>query len=109
MLIESTVPLTVKFSTGDIRLTPGVPVELPRAQAYRLIIKAKGKVRETTRDWSPTWQELAELTSNLTPDDPRLPLLHACDDAYLNGNWEAFCHAAAQIRSVVSERDTRGR
>ena len=107
MLIEALVPLTVKFSTGDIRLTPGVPVELPREQAYKLLIKANGKVREATRDWSPTWRELAELTGNLPANDPRLPWLAACDDAYLNGDWEAFCHAAARIRSAVAERNRR--
>lgn len=72
MLIEATTPLTVKFPTGEIRLTPGVPVEIPTAQAYRLIIKAQGKVREAKRNWSPTWRELAALTSSLTADDPRL-------------------------------------
>ena len=46
MLIEATTPLTVKFSPGDIRLTPGVAVEIPTAQAQRLLAKAPGKVRE---------------------------------------------------------------
>ena len=105
MLIEATTPLTVNFSTGNIRLTPGVPVEIPTAQARRLILKAHGKVREVTRNWSPTWRELAELTSGLTPDDSRLPLvmavLNLCDDAYLGGNWVAFRHAAARVRSVI--------
>jgi hypothetical protein len=107
MLIEATTPLTVKFSTGDIRLTPGIPVEIPTAQARRLILKAQGKVRETTRDWTPPWRELAALSSGLTADDPRLPLvmaaLNACDDAYLSGDWEAFCQAAARIRSAIVE------
>ena len=105
MLIESVIPLTVKFSTGDIRLTPGVPVELPRAQATRLIIKANGKVREVTRDWSPTWRELAALTSGLTAGDPRLAALNACDDAYLSGDWEAFRQAAALVRSAMAGRN----
>lgn len=102
MLIESVTPLTVKLPTGDIRLIPGVPVEIPTAQAYRLIIKSNGKVREATRGWLPTWQELAELTYGLKADDPRLAALNACDDAYLSGNWEAFCHAAARVRSTVT-------
>ena len=111
MLIESVTPLTVKLPTGDVKLIPGVPVELPRAQAQRLLLKAGGKVRETTRDWSPTWRELAELTSNLTADNPRLPVvmatLNACDDSYLSGDWVAFCHAAARVRRAVSGGDTR--
>jgi hypothetical protein len=107
LLIESTTPLIVKLPTGDIRLTPGVPVELPREQAHRLLVRARGKVREVSRDWQPTWRELATLTSGLTANDPRLPgvldALHACDDAYLSGDWEAFCQAAARIRSAVKE------
>ena len=111
MLVESIIPLTVKLPSGDIRLTPGVPVELPRAQAQRLLVKANGKVRETTRDWSPTWRELAALTSGLTAEDSRLPVvmaaLNACDNAYLNGNWEAFRQAAARVRSAVADGDQR--
>jgi hypothetical protein len=107
MLIEATTPLTVKFSTGDIRLTPGVPVEIPTGQAQRLIIKAQGKVREAKRDWLPTWRELATLTSGLTADDPQFPVvmveLNACDDAYLSGNWTAFRQAAARVRSAVTQ------
>jgi hypothetical protein len=106
MLIEATIPLTVKFSTGDIRLTPGIPVEIPTAQAYRLIIKAQGKVREAKWDCSPTWRELATLSSGLTAEDPRLPVvmaaLNACDDAYLSGKWVEFCQAAARVRDAVA-------
>jgi len=102
MLIEAMTPLTVKFSTGDIRLTPGVPVEIPSTQAQRLIIKAQGKVREA---WSPTWRELAALTFGLTAEDPRFPVvmaeLNACDEAYLSGNWVAFRQAAARVRTAV--------
>ena len=108
-MIESVTPLTVKLPTGDIRLTPGVPVELPRAQAQRLLVKANGKVRETTRGWLPTWQELAELTSGLTADDPRLPVvraaLNACDDAYLDGNWERFQRNATQLRKIMCQKE----
>jgi hypothetical protein len=105
MLIEATTPLMVKFSTGDIRLTPGVPVEIPSAQAQRLIIKAQGKVREAKRDWSETWRELAVLTFGIATEDPRLPVvmaeLNACDEAYLTGNWSAFRQAAARVRTAV--------
>ena len=75
MLIESTKPLLVRFSTGDIRLTPGCPVEIPTAQARKLLLKAGGKVREVSREWNPTWRELAALTSGLTADDTRLPVV----------------------------------
>ena len=107
MLIEAMKPLTVRFSTGDIRLTPGTPVEIPTAQARKILLKAGGKVREVPRDWSPTWREIAALTSGLTATDRRLPevmaALTACDDAYLNNDWTAFCGAVKQIRDVMAE------
>ena len=109
MLIEAMTLLTVKFSTGDIRLTPGVPVEIPAVQARRLILKAQGKVREAKRDWSPSWRELAELTSGLTKDDLRLPevmaALNACDDAYLSGDWEKFQCNATQLREIMCQKE----
>lgn len=109
MLIEATTPLTVRFTTGDIRLTPGVAVEIPTAQAQRLLAKAPGKVREVKRDWSPTWRELATLTSGISEEDPRLPVvmaaLNQCDDAYLGGNWVAFRQAVARVRSALEGRN----
>lgn len=111
MLIEATMPLTVKFTTGDIPLTPGVAVEIPTAQAQRLLAKAPGKVREVKRDWSPTWRELATLSRGLTADDPRLSVvmtvLNACDDTYLSGDWLAFRQAAARVRSAMEGRMLR--
>jgi hypothetical protein len=111
MLIEASTPLTVKFSTGDIRLTPGVPVEIPTVQAQRLLAKAPGKVREVTMGWLPAWRELAVLTSGLTVDDPRLPMvmavLNECDNAYLSGDWVAFRQAAARVRSAMEGRNLR--
>ena len=105
MLIESVTPLTVKLPTGDVRLMPGVPVELPTAQAQRLLVKAHGKVRETLRGWLPTWRELSILTAGLTAQDPRYPLvkveLDRCDDAYLGGDWAAFHHAADRVRVTM--------
>jgi hypothetical protein len=111
LLIESVTPLTVKLPTGDVRLMPGVPVELPTAQAQRLLVKAHGKVRETTRGWLPTWQELGALTAGLTPHDPRLPQvmseLDRCDDAYLSGDWVTFRQAASRVRDAITRGDER--
>jgi hypothetical protein len=111
LLIESVTPLTVKLPTGEVRLMPGVPVELPTAQAQRLLVKAHGKVRETTRGWLPTWRDLAVLTSGLTAQDPRLPLVMAeldrCDDAYLGGDWAAFHQAADRVRLAMLNGDRR--
>ena len=111
MLIEATKPLLIRCSTGDLHLTPGTPVEIPTEQARRVLLKAKGKVREVPRDWSPTWRELAALTAGLTATDRRLPevmeRLNACDTAYLNNDWAVFCEAVARIRVVMAERRTR--
>ena len=107
MLIEAETPLTVKFPSGDIRLTPGVAVEIPTAQAQRLLAKAPGKVREAMTDWLAAWRELATSTSGLTVDDPRLPLvmaaLNACDEAFLSGDWIAFRQSASVVRQAVEE------
>jgi hypothetical protein len=45
LLVETSQPLTIRRSSGDLRLVPGQPVDLPDEQALKLIAKAKGKVR----------------------------------------------------------------
>ena len=111
MLIESVIPLRVKLQTGDIRLLPGFPVEMPTAQAQQLLARAPGKVREALTDWLTAWRELASLTSGMTEGDSRLPLvmgeLDRCDDAYLSGDWVAFRQAAARVRSAMEGRNVR--
>src|SRR5262245_40140340 len=105
-------PLTVKLPTGDVRLTPGIAVEIPTAHARRLLAKAPDKVREAMTDWLAAWRELATLTSGLTGDDPRLPVvmagLNACDEAYLSGNWIVFRQSAAGVRSAVTRETKNG-
>jgi hypothetical protein len=39
------VPFTYRWPTGEIRLIPGHPVELPDGRAARLLDKAPGRVR----------------------------------------------------------------
>ena len=103
MLIEAVTPLTVKLPSGDIRLTPGVAVEIPTAQAQRLLAKAPGKVRDA---WRVAWRELADLTYGLTGEDPRFPCvmaaLNECDEAFLRGDWIAFRQFAAGVRNAVT-------
>lgn len=105
MLIEAMTPLTVKLPSGDIRLTPGVAVDIPRVHAQRLLAKAPGKVREVVTDWLAAWRELASLTYGITRNDPRFPPvmagLDACDEAYLSGDWIAFRQSAAGVRRAV--------
>ncbi|NOS79106.1 MAG: hypothetical protein HOP35_14290 [Nitrospira sp.] len=45
MFVETSTPLTIRRSSGDLRLAPGYPVDLPDEEALRLISKAHGKVR----------------------------------------------------------------
>ena len=49
MLIETSTPLRVRYSKGEFRLTPGHPVDLPEAQALKLLAKAGIKVRMVAR------------------------------------------------------------
>lgn len=108
MWIEATTPVTVKFPTGDIRLTPGVPVEIPTAQAQRLLVKAEGKVREAKRDWLASWRELAQATHGIMPDDyrfiPVLAGLTQCDHAFIADDWPAFKRAAVEVMQIVERR-----
>jgi hypothetical protein len=57
------------------------------------------------RDWCASWRALAALTSGLTAQDPRLPVVMAeldrCDDAYLVGDWAAFHQAADRVRRAM--------
>lgn len=41
-------PFTYRWPTGEVRLEPGKPVDLPEARAQRLLNKAPGKVRVVT-------------------------------------------------------------
>lgn len=62
-------------------------------------------------DWLTAWREVAALTSGLTADDPRLPVVMAAlnlwDDALQRGNWVAFRQTAARVRSAMEGRNHR--
>ena len=48
MFVEASRPLTIRRSSGDVRLVPGHPVDLPDGEALKLIAKAHGRVRAIT-------------------------------------------------------------
>lgn len=117
-------------------MTPALIIEQITADGVRLALSAGGKIKASgdqgavnrwlpiirenkpgivaalvQDDWLAAWRELATLTSGLTADDPRLSVvmavLNECDDAYLNGNWVNFHHAAARVRSAMEGRALR--
>ena len=59
----------------------------------------------TSQEWLAVWRELAEVSSGLTKDDPRLEgvlrWLNICDTAFTLGSWPGFCEAAEQARKIM--------
>ncbi len=72
------------------------------------------KVRQEAAkpDWSTAWRELANLTSGITPEDPRLQpvlaALDACDNAYLANDWPGFEQAAGRVKAAVNNTEQGG-
>lgn len=99
MLIEST-KRTIRFrmrSGEEVKLNPGVPIELPDSAAQHLIRQAKGLVRKVVNlesDWLTLWRQVAEISSGLEPTDPRLPnvmqAINICDAAFIAGSKPSF-------------------
>ena len=46
MWVEATKPLRAEFQSGAVSLRPGEPIELPDESARKLLVQARGKVRE---------------------------------------------------------------
>jgi len=59
-------------------------------------------------DWLKAWRELAEVTSGMTKDDPRLVgvmrWLNVCDTAFTLGTWTGFCEATERVREIMRGR-----
>src|SRR6185369_5700466 len=98
MLIEATEqPVRYRYRDGrELVFRPGSPIELPDAEAKRLLERAAGKVRRVENDrtsWLTAWREVAEISSGLTNEDVRLPLVMAalasCDTAFEADDWAA--------------------
>jgi hypothetical protein len=103
-----------QVAAEGIRLTLGTDGKLKATGDHVAVTRWLPIIREnkpgivavlTRGDWLAAWRGLATLTSGLTADDPRLPVvtaaLNLCDDAYLRGNWVAFRHAAARVRRAM--------
>lgn len=115
-------------------MTPALIIEQITADGVRLALSASGGIKASgdqgvvkrwipiirenkadivaalvQGDWLAAWREVAELTSGLTADDPRLPIvmdaLLAWDDTVQRGNWVAFRQAAARVRSAMAGRN----
>ena len=106
MLIEATnQPVRYRYRDGrELLFRPGSPIEIPFAEAKRLLEKAEGKVRlvgAAKPDWLREWREVAAISSGLTAEDVRLPLvmsaLGVCDAAFEAGNWSAFQEARTGV------------
>ena len=106
MLIEATnQPVRYRYRDGrELVFRPGSPIELPDAEAKRLLEKAEGKVRPVGAikpDWLAEWREVAEISSGLTKDDVRLPSVMAalgvCDAAFVADDWAAFQEARTGV------------
>jgi hypothetical protein len=111
-------------------MTPALIIEQITADGVRLALSAGGKIKASgdqgavnrwlpiirenkpgivaalaQDDWLAAWREVAELTSGLTADDPRLSVVMdeilAWDDAVERGNWVAFRQAAARVRRAM--------
>ena len=115
-------------------MTPALIIEQITADGVRLALSASGGIKASgdqgavnrwlpiirenkayivaalsQGDWLAAWRELAALTFGLTAEDQRLPIvmaaLNQCDEAYLNGHWVAFCHAAEQVRRAMAGKN----
>ena len=108
MLIESSKPLTVLLRAGKIHLTPGRPMELSEEDGLKLLVKAKGKVRMIQQqpvDWLTRWRDLAQMTSGLESDDPRLtPILSClaqCQRSHEAGDLDGFTKGTARVHRFM--------
>ena len=61
MLIEALLPLLVRFPYGDLRFEPRQPIELPDAQAEKLLRKVPDKVQRVAHPASAVVIEPAAL------------------------------------------------
>lgn len=61
--------------------------------------------------WLKRFRRLAELTADITSNDPRFPsimqLLNQCEEAYVHGQDDAFIQSARQVAALVNAPASR--
>jgi hypothetical protein len=111
--IEASTPLTIRRRSGDVRLLPGRPVDLPEAEALKLLAKAPGKVREATgsvdiEEMKLTWAlapgDRIEWQRAGTAQQGLVDFLH-CD---ADGTMWAFCTVPGGSWTAVNMKFAKG-
>jgi hypothetical protein len=77
-----------------------------------LVKMAKEHLGRSARpSWLTAWRELAEITSGITSEDPRLQsvfaALHSCDTAFEADDWPAFQEARKGLLRVMQGASKR--
>ena len=114
MMLESRKPLTYRWPGGEVHFEPGIPQKLDDERARRLLASAIGKVHVVgpmSPDWLGAWRVITDVIKDLSRQQNSLKLLDAIitqlDDAFLEGNWTAFCQGLWGVRLFVLNRERR--
>ena len=109
LTIEALAPVRFEYEGEAVHLRRGERITLPVPKAQRLLALARGKVRTVQLpDWLVLWREVAEASTGLRPDDPRVPVVVKViecelDPAFERGDVAAFLRAIAGLRVAMQE------
>jgi len=109
MLLEAIeTPIRYRWPKGKIDLIPGQPVDVSVERGAKILKKCGGKVRTVQPDWSEVWRNLAQLTDEITKNDPRFhpvcAALEDCDRAFEQDNWAVFQQNAESVKRLAEGR-----
>ena len=110
MIIEALSPLTLTSKKrGPRSLAPGEMIELPDHIGRQVLERAKGKVRLLKQDWQTAWEAIAQMTLNITDEDPRfMPVmkkLGECDRCFERHDWPAFLECVKKLIKLCHTPD----